>query len=106
MISIKPGAKIEGIKAEILLGLQVVNSVFERYGIGLVITEGTGGRHMQGSLHYQGLAIDIRSKNIPDTATRTSILIECIEHLGKDFDMILECADTDNEHLHIEFDPK
>lgn len=101
MISFKPGAELAGLRAEILFGLLVVKDVFETYGLDLVVTEATGGNHMQGSLHYRGLAVDIRSRDIPTEQMKKDVLIICKEKLGKNFDMILEV-----NHYHLEMDPK
>lgn len=106
MISIKPGAKIKGIKAEMLLGLAVIEGVFEKYGFEVVLTEGTGAHHMVGSLHYEGLAVDLRSQHILGDAIKYKILSDCVHSLGDDFDMILENIKTSTEHFHCEFQPK
>lgn len=106
MISIKEGAKIIGIQSESILGLCIVSKVFEKFVVELVITEVTGGAHKTGSLHYAGLAVDIRSKNITDDLLKKLILENCKSRLGKNFDMILENEGQDNEHFHLEVDPK
>lgn len=106
MISIKEGVKLEGLTPEILLGLSIVEKVFEKYGIEVVITEATGGDHQQGSLHYQGKALDIRSKHIFEYALKEKILEKCRQKLGVSFDMILEGFGEDREHFHVEFDPQ
>jgi hypothetical protein len=105
-ISLKPGVKIDGLRPEIVLGLMCVKAVFDRYKYELVITEGTGGKHMVGSLHYKGLALDIRSKHISDAVTKAKILFDCQDALGENFDFILEGDTKVNEHFHLEFDPE
>ncbi len=106
MILLKFGAKIAGLKPEILLGLMIVNSVFEKYKVDLIITECTGGNHMENSLHYKGLAADIRSKHIQSRKDKNDILNDCRELLGANFDFIIEALDTANEHFHVEMDLK
>jgi hypothetical protein len=101
-VSIKSGAEIARIRPEILLGLIIVNSVFTKYNVELVVTEGTGGAHMNGSLHYSGLAVDIRSKHIIPSF-KGGAINDCRVALGEDFDFILEAEGTDNEHLHLEY---
>ncbi len=102
MIAIKPGAKITGLQPEILLALQIIYSVFRVYSVPvLTITEGTGAKHMEGSKHYKGLALDIRSKNIPEM-TKTLIKHECNINLGESFDFFLEQAGEAGEHFHVE----
>lgn len=103
---IKASASIQGLKAELLLGLIVVCSVFDKYKVELIVTEVTGGQHKHESLHYVGLAADIRSKHIDSDALKDVLLAECREALGRDFDMILESLGKEQEHYHLEFDPK
>jgi len=102
---LKQGAKIEGLQPEILLALIIANDVYHMHGSRLVMTEGTGGDHMVGSLHYQGLAVDLRTSNINDS-DKPVILAELKANLGLEYDVIFEGAGTPNEHYHIEFDPK
>lgn len=102
MFTLKPGVQISGVKPELVIGLLVVEEVLRSNGFDLVVTEVTGGKHMQGSLHYQGLAADIRSKNLPDVPTKLKVLKEAQLALGENFDMILENVGSSNEHFHIE----
>lgn len=106
MLSLKPGAKLLGMRPEIFFGLVVLERIFSSYGYDTVVTEATGGTHKDGSLHYKGLALDIRSKHIPDKDTKFSILEDAKELLTRDFDIILEAFGTESEHYHIEYDPK
>ena len=105
LMLIKPGAKLRGLRPEILVGLMCVQKVFEHFGFDFVITEATGGNHMQKSLHYQGLAVDIRSKHIQDRVTKAKVLFECQDALGEEFDFVFEDS-GDQEHFHMEFDPE
>lgn len=106
MLSIKPGAQIIGIEAPILLGVLVLKTVLDKYGLDTVITEGTGGEHSQGSLHYRGLALDVRSKHILDSGLKHQILTEARVLLNGEFDLILESEGQPSEHFHIEVDCK
>jgi len=69
----------------------------------VVITSGVDGTHMRASKHYDGLALDIRSKGMFD---KKGTLQRLKTVLGSDFDVILEAEGKDNEHIHVEFDPK
>lgn len=104
-MQLKNGVKIEGLKVEILLGLLILSDVFKTYDVPLVVTSALDGKHMHGSKHYQGQALDLRSKNA-SVDIQKKILAEGKEKLGENFDFILEGEGTDNEHLHVEFDPK
>lgn len=106
MINIKPGCKIKGIKPEILLGIMICYFVFEKHKIEFIITECTGSVHAQNSLHYGGLAADIRSKHIPVDKVKYQLLQDCAYALGNDFDFILEKLHEDGEHFHLEYDPQ
>lgn len=103
---IKSGVRIEGIRAELILGLLLISEVFRKYKVELIITEVTGGQHMVNSLHYTGMAADIRSKHISNINLKLDILQECRETLGSNFDMILENSGCNNEHYHVEVDFK
>lgn len=66
----------------------------------ITITSGKDGKHMKNSLHYVGLAIDIRSRDMKiGTITNTCLSIQ--KTLGSDFDVVKEL-----DHIHIEFDKK
>ena len=95
---IKKNSKWKGLKPEILLAVMIAQSVYDKYE--LILTEGTGGSHMEGSLHYQGLAVDIRTRHIPIDELQ-AIVDDIRDRLTDDFDIVLH--DT---HLHIEFDVK
>lgn len=90
------------------VGLLVLYSVFQKHGLDLMLTEGTGGKHAVGSLHLVGLADDYRSFTVPAELVDT-IRKEVYVALGNDaakgikseFDFVLE--DT---HFHLEFQPK
>ena len=70
------------------------------YGISLVLTEGTGGKHMAHSKHPIGLAIDIRKRDLPKAAI-ANFDAELRESLGEQYDIVNE-----ETHWHIEFDPE
>jgi hypothetical protein len=98
----KPGVDAKGIRNEILLALQVLSSIFAEHPTWgeLVVTSLLDGEHMDGSLHYQGLAVDVRTRNIPP-ASLPILESESKTRLGVDYDVVLEA-----DHLHVEFDPK
>lgn len=62
------------------------------------ITSGHDGQHMKGSKHYEGLAIDVRTRGY--NAKFYHVLVRAaIASFG--FDVVLE-----KDHIHIEYDPK
>ena len=102
MIRIKEGVDIAGLRPEILLVLPVAESILKEmsWSVNIVITSGRDGKHSIGSFHYNGLAIDLRTREM-----EPGQIPHFVQHmktcLGVQFDVVLE--DT---HLHIEFQPK
>jgi hypothetical protein len=76
----------------------------EMFGLpdeGLVITSGSDGTHMEGSKHYTGEAIDLRSKTLNATM-RSSLITTLRRELGPQFTVLLEDVGQPNEHLHVQ----
>lgn len=91
---IKPGVNINGLKPELLVGLVILDSMIKG---GITITCGVEGQHMRGSLHYAGMAADIRTPMYP----ADSPLLLAREALGPQFDLVVE-----TDHWHLEYQPK
>lgn len=70
----------------------------------LVVTSGNDSRHMTGSKHYLGNALDFRTKTFTAAAKRL-FKKRLAERLGGDYDLVLEDEAGPNEHLHVEYDP-
>ena len=100
MISHKPGARIAFLRTALFHAVHVADQVYAAHGEPeTVVTSGTEGTHSPGSLHYVGLAVDLR---LPlDRNKSEAIRRELAERLGADFDVVLEA-----DHLHVEVDPK
>lgn len=105
MISIKPGVSILGLKPEALFGLVIANSVFDAHDADMILTSGGEGKHGRGSLHFSGLAFDLRSKHL-SALVLNKILKDLRMCLGLSFDVLLEQKGKRNEHFHIEYQPK
>ena len=101
MLAIKEGAEVNGLKVEMLLAFGVAESVYDKQDIECVLTEGTGGKHGRGSLHYVGLAIDIRTRDFLRQQDKVEVAKEIGDRLGSQYDVALE-----KTHIHIEFQPK
>lgn len=99
------GARVLGLRSEVVLALMVANDVFKESGFDCVITAGIDGSHSRGSIHYKALAADLRANHIPQ-GERAGITEKIKVRLGDDYDVILEGDGTPNVHWHIEFDPK
>jgi conjugal transfer mating pair stabilization protein TraG len=71
-----------------------------------IVTSGQDGKHMVGSLHPKGKAVDFRGNNISILrGNQWQNLVQ--KSLGRDYHVIYETfADRSNNHLHVEYDPK
>ena len=102
MIYLKQGVKLARLTPQILLAVAVADQVYSQFDTPLVITSANDGRHMYGSYHYQGKAIDCRTRNLPSRETDAiAIAAELRGRLGPDYDIVVE-----RDHIHIEYDPK
>lgn len=68
-----------------------------------VITSGNDGEHMEGSLHYAGRAVDLRTQDMSADACMTWARRVRVLLAAQGFDVVLEFRPP---HLHIEYDPK
>jgi|WetSurSiteA1Bulk_404760.scaffolds.fasta_scaffold33823_4 hypothetical protein len=100
----KAGVKLEGITPEALLGLIVSEQAFKATGTEMVITSVKDGVHKVGSKHYEGKAFDLRTKATGLSRRIAQGVKDLLAPVG--YDVILEDVDQDNEHLHVEYDPK
>lgn len=110
MIRLKPGVRLAGIRPEVFFAVQVAEGVWPKYGAEeLVVSGGKEGKHTRGSEHYTLLAVDLRTKNLGTSYDRNPARLACEElqdRLGPDYDVIFESEGKDQEHCHVEFDPK
>ncbi len=102
MEHIKEGVEIKTMPPVVLDGIIEMAMIFARNGYPFVITEKDGGKHMVGSLHYKGFAIDFRSWVVP-VDKRPALLAQLKRELGSDWDVIEE---HNPDHFHAEYQPK
>lgn len=102
---LKDGVIVKGIQPETVLGYIIVQGIFFRYKLTCTITSALDGKHGANSLHPKGYALDFRSKHLRPL-TKKDIETVCKKALGKDYFFFLEAEGTDNEHFHMEYDPK
>ncbi len=81
------------------VAMPIIHQVYRDHEETLVITSGTDGRHMEGSLHYVGLAFDFRTRTVHPN-DRMALTASLQAALGDEFDVILE-----SDHIHCEYDP-
>jgi len=89
-IRTKPGVILAGIRPEMSQTLDLIELR------GDVITSGREGEHKVGSLHYQGLAVDVRWG-----LNKQQQIDDYIRTLGDAFEIVPEPT-----HIHIEYDPR
>ena len=98
MIGFKKGVdyKIDGA-VKILM---IANDVYKSLGEDCIVTSLMEGKHMKGSKHYIGNAVDFRTRTLNNAQKRIAKKL-LAEGLGRDYDVVLEAT-----HFHVEYDPK
>ena len=98
MIQIKEGVDVRGLHSKLWDAIYIIEPLFTSKSLDLVITSGLDGRHSYKSLHFSGLAIDIRTRDYPYPSELCSLIKDL---LPKAYDVVLEAT-----HIHIEYQPK
>ena len=106
---VKAGVNLEGVKLRLLDDVRtIVTECYSMLDRDCVVTSGNDGTHsgrpVVGTLkdpHYEGLAIDIRTKNVP-IAARESLWIDIKAALGPEYVVLWENPGKDNEHFHVQ----
>lgn len=92
---------IFNLGAPMLRALPVIEEACYIFDVEPWITSGSDGEHMEGSLHYDKRAIDIRSRDLH--LFRIPFVKYLKLHLGPGYDVIDE--HIVKAHIHIEWDP-
>ena len=101
---LKPGVKLADLQPQMVLGLVIADGAYREIAVEMVVTSANDSRHRADSLHYRGLAVDLRTKSVP-RAQLDALVATIHARLGAEFDVILEYRGGEQEHLHVEFDP-
>ena len=106
---VKPGVSLSNIVPQMVFAAQVYETACRRFvdNYEATITAGFDGVHMVGTLHSRdGIcrAFDFRTKDYPGDKTELRNAVK--NDLGADFDVVLEHEGKDQEHIHLEWDPK
>lgn len=105
MIVFKDGVSAEGLSGEIWHAAYLCEPSFRVYGLDLIVTCGRGGKHsVRRSAHYNGNAMDWRSKHLPPEE-RVAVLLEIKHILGENYVAILESPDEPYQHFHVHYAP-
>lgn len=91
--------KLEGVSWRMFHAALVAERIWRRRNADLVITSANDGKHMKGSKHYSGEALDLRIWNL--MGDEAAVTAELQKELGPDYDVVLE-----KDHIHLEYDPK
>ncbi len=105
-MKLKAGVSLRNIQPEAVVGMMIVNNCYERSGSELVITSCNDSRHRSGSLHYSGRAFDCRTKWVMARESIGPLFDSIVDSLGSEFDVVLEDFEGENEHIHVEYDPR
>ena len=95
-ISFKPGVSLYGLQPEMLWAL---DRCLDTATGDVVVTSARGDKHSRASLHYVGLAFDLRTRHLSQERIRN--WIRELKLVLIDYDIVFE-----GTHLHIEYQPK
>ena len=98
-MQVKDGVSIQDLQPQALFGMMICDAVFQSLGFPLVITSVREGVHKDNSLHYAGLAFDLRIHHLRGIAA-FEVRDRLQQALGREFDVVLEPS-----HIHVEYDP-
>ena len=101
---LKAGVKLTDLAPQVVLAAFIVERIYDSYRCDCVVTSGNDSKHGANSLHYKGRALDFRTKNY--TGDKQALRDEIKEALGEEFDVLLEDPDGENQHIHVEYQPK
>lgn len=96
---LKPGVKFDGVKWQTLRAMSEAERIMGAYGESTV-TSLLDGKHSPNSLHYQGLAVDLRTRHLTQKQI-IDVANDLKKALGNDYDVVIE-----KTHLHVEYDRK
>lgn len=105
MIRLKEGVSLRLLVPQMSIATHVVDGVMSIHGFDTVITSGNDSTHASGSLHYAGKALDYRTKHV-DPSLKMAIVQDIKARLGAEFDVVFEHPGGEQEHVHVEWQPR
>lgn len=98
-VTVKEGVVLD-LAPPMVRVLPIIDALYlAKFGVGVTITSGREGSHAPRSLHYRGLAVDLRTRGFPLIKVR-ELSLELRSALGPSYDVVME-----SDHLHVEYDP-
>jgi hypothetical protein len=97
---VKDGVIFDGVKGHILRAMHLIEKIMEATGQ-YCITSVTDGKHGPNSLHYVGLAMDLRTRHLGDMDNVNMVALSLRGELGGMYEVIVE-----KDHIHIEASDK
>lgn len=99
-VKYKSGVSLVGVQPQVVLGIMMAARAYADMGREeMWVTSVTDGVHSEGSLHYEGLAFDLRVWGF-DEGEKEQLAKKLRGILEGEWDVVLE-----GTHLHVEFDP-
>jgi hypothetical protein len=100
-VNCKEGVWFKFISWEFTVAAQTVFSVYQNYSLIPWVTSGAEkeSKHMDGSLHYMGLAWDFRVWGLNNPQKVSDDIKRLLQDADYHYDVIFE-----KDHIHIEYD--
>lgn len=102
----KDGVRCRHVSTQGLFLLVVVKDVFDEMSHDCIVTAIENGQHTEKSCHWEGDAIDFRTKHLPTRVEKVELARRVKDRLaacGPDYWVDLEYIGKPNEHLHAQF---
>jgi hypothetical protein len=97
---LKMGVNPIGVKPELILAIMAADAIYQKRGYECVVTSLNEGNHSNTSRHYQGMAVDLRTRDF-NGAVANEICNDLRLALGPHYLVLNE-----SNHIHIGYQPK
>lgn len=99
-LRLKSGVNPVGIRPEILLVMFIADGIYRGHGHECVVTSLNDSVHSDTSRHYQGMAVDFRTRDFSGDVAR-EITEELRVALGRNYLVLNE-----GNHIHVSYKPR